>query len=164
GHSHASVRQRVCRLRATLRKRWVAELALVGVALVCLLVLVLPSDRPEPTPTSQSAAVTLPRLQGHWRIVELQPHAGLDAVRSSLARVAPQTVEVRVQGDQLWVRAPMAQGQRRLEVIASSDGGYEVCLHGNGGVQTAQVRFNRNGTLTVESDAGPWRGRAVLAR
>jgi len=170
--SPVNVRQRVCRLRSSLRKRWVSELAVAAITLTCLLLVLRPWDRwategiapAESAGSAQSNAI-LTQLQGNWHLVALSPDKDLDPARLSLARVALHAVDVRVEGNLLSVTGPGSSARRTMTAIAAKDGAIELTFHDSkGDAQQGWATLNGDGTLTVVSRSGPWRGTAVLAR
>ena len=169
--SPANVRQRVCRLRSTFRKRWLAEIA-VAVALACLLIAVQQADRwnadaiaPELSSTDAASTALLSQLDGSWHVVALRPDADLDPARQSLAQVAPRAISVRVEGNLLSVVGPVATARRTMTVTPGGDGAFELTFRDDkGGEQTARATLDHEGKLTLVSRAGAWRGTAVLSR
>lgn len=172
GKSAANVRQRVCRLRCSLRKRWLAELAVAAVAVTCVLAVLRPwapwtVDGLGPSASAEGAAssAVAAELAGEWRMVELQPSEDLDPARRSLARVAPHAITVRVQGNLLVVAGPVASARRTMTASPTGDRAYELSFEdGVGGTQQAHATVNDDGTLTITSRTGPWRGTVMLSR
>lgn len=167
GQSHANVRQRVCRLRASLKRRWLLELAAAALVAVVVVSAVagLQSSPDKQDIAWESAASLPPELQGVWQVVEVHPSADLDPVRAAILRSAGRTIEVRVEGNRLVVSGPGAAGVRSVAGVATGPNTYSlVFLDGAGNTQQAEATRTADGTLNMVSTSGVWKGTVVLAR
>jgi len=160
----ATVRQRVSRLRRSLRAQWAHALALclaigAGGAAAAKLHGAVSTEVITRDPAGDPGARLFGIAQGRWRIVD---RTSFD--RANGPALDAHLVEVRVTGAKVEVVSPLGTHARIITASATKDGrAFAVTLEGGATAEHATIVVDGERLVVTASD-GPLRGPVTLAR